>query len=65
MVQLVGQMVSSVACEARSFFAHLKPRGIGNPRRHPYQGRDRKRSATEPRNPEKGAAPYVVENRRR
>jgi len=41
MVQVMGQMVSSVACEARSFFAHLKPRGIGNPRRHAYRGRDR------------------------
>ncbi|HEY4765289.1 MAG TPA: hypothetical protein VIH75_16550 [Candidatus Sulfotelmatobacter sp.] len=37
-----------------------------NPRRHPYQGRDRQRIPRLNReNPETGAAPYVVENRRR
>jgi len=32
-------------CRLRSkvFSAHLNPCGIGNPRRHPYQGRDRQR----------------------
>ena len=32
-------------CRLRSkvFLAHLKPCGIGNPRRHPYPGRDRQR----------------------
>jgi MFS family permease len=35
-------------------------------REHPYQGRDRQPiPGTEPRNPETGAASYVVENRRR